>query len=40
MERRLNSINNELERAVFMARYNSYRQRLIQRKTNSRYPSS
>jgi len=25
MDRRLNTINNELERAVFMARYNSRR---------------
>jgi hypothetical protein len=29
MQKRLNAINNELERAVFLARYNSLRQRLI-----------
>ena len=29
MEKRINAIDNELERAVFMARYNSHRQRLI-----------
>ncbi|GMQ84408.1 MAG: hypothetical protein BMS9Abin06_1203 [Gammaproteobacteria bacterium] len=29
MGKQLNTINNELERAVFMARYNSHRQRLI-----------
>lgn len=29
MEKQLDAINNELERAVFMARYNSGRQRLI-----------
>jgi len=29
MEKPLDAINNELERAVFMARYNSSRQRLI-----------
>ncbi len=29
MEKRLDTINNELERAVFMASYNSSRQRLI-----------
>jgi hypothetical protein len=29
MKKRLDAIDNELERAVFMARYNSLRQRLI-----------
>lgn len=29
MEKRLDAIDNDLERAVFMTRYNSFRQRMI-----------